>query len=231
MKDSIVAYGPVMAFCLAVICSAALPWDSCVTAADLSARPPQDLDQVWNDMMLGGRFGRIRNGKVLEDYLTSRMTNSQGWVHEAPMTAWGIWVGDLRERHLLMSGGGWVMEGGLLSRISLGKGTIELYGKSIERHEPYFNPFPHVWFGNESCMLDHDFFLLIRPAGDTKAQVIRHWLVANSYDGHGGGPGRLVPRGSLAHDSVSKTITVEVMHGHYAGLFIERVDISNVDFR
>jgi hypothetical protein len=64
----------------------ALPLNHEVDAADLSVRPPDSLQQEWNDMMLAGRFGRIDNGQVtkvepdnsLSDPSTSRP--DPGWV-------------------------------------------------------------------------------------------------------------------------------------------------------
>ena len=211
----------------------ALPLSDEAAAADLSVRPPESLQQVWNDMMLAGRFGRIDNGQVtkvepdnsLSDPSTSRP--DPGWVFEAPMTIWGIAVYDLRERRFLMSHGGWVLEGGLLRRINIGDVRIELYGKTIRRHEPYLNPWPHVYFNNESWSFGHEFFLLLRSKDHDQALILRKWVVADSYDGYGGGLGRSGPRGFLEYDQFSQIVTVKVMNGHYAGLFIERVDVTD----
>jgi hypothetical protein len=211
----------------------ALPLNHEVDAADLSVRPPDSLQQEWNDMMLAGRFGRIDNGQVtkvepdnsLSDPSTSRP--DPGWVFEAPMTIWGIAVYDLRERRFLMSHGGWVLEGGLLRRINIGDVRIELYGKTIRRHEPYLNPWPHVYFNNESWSFGHEFFLLLRSKDHDQALILRKWVVADSYDGYGGGLGRSGPRGFLEYDQFSQIVTVKVMNGHYAGLFIERVDVTD----
>jgi hypothetical protein len=211
----------------------ALPLNHEVDAADLSVRPPDSLEQEWNDMMLAGRFGRIDNGQVTKvepdnspsDPSTS--STDDGWVHVAPMTKWGIAVYELRERRFLMSRGGWVLQGGLLRRIHIGDVRIELYGKTIQRQEPYLNPFPHVYFGDEWWHFDHEFFLLLRSKDHDRALILRKWVVADSYDGYGGGFGSSLPRGFLEYDKFSQRVTVKVMDGHYAGLFIERVDVTD----
>src|SRR6185295_865915 len=162
----------------------ALPVPHEVAAADLSVRPPDALQQEWNDMMLSGRFGRIYNGQFTEN--SSALNREDGWIFEAPMTACGIWVGDLTERRYFLFGhGGWELEGGLLRRIDISAATIELYGKTIKRHEPYMNPFPHVWFGNGLWNFGHEFFLVLRSKDHTQAQILREWFVSDSYNGGG----------------------------------------------
>ena len=219
-----------------LISSMALLLSHEAVAADLSVRPPDFLQQEWNDMMLAGRFGYIYNGQFnrvgpknsLVDPSTSFADDGEGWVYRAPETVWGIRVSALKERrYLLMSQGGWILEGGLLSRINIGDTKIELYGKTIERHEPYLNPFPHVWFGNESWSFGHEFFLLLRSKDHTEAKILRKWVVADSYDGLGGGLGISLPRGFLEYDKFSGRVTAKVMNAHYTGLFIERVDLSD----
>jgi hypothetical protein len=199
--------------------------------ADLSARPPAELQQQWNDMMLEGRFGRLYNGDFYEfhqrgpsnsaiDPTTSFLDMAHGWVHEA-YTPWGIEVTALKEhRHLIRSRGGWVLEGGLLQRLHVEERQIELYGKTITRHEPYLNPLPHVWFWNESWKLSHEFFLVARSKGRGHATVLRQWVIADAYCA-----GDLTPRGLLEYDNVSDELIVTVTHGHYAGLFRERVNL------
>jgi hypothetical protein len=211
----------------------ALPLSDEAAAADLSVRPPESLQQVWNDMMLAGRFGRVDDGQStregLDDPLLDPSTSlpDAGWVFNAPRTRWGIAVYDLRERRFLMSRGGWVLEGRLLRRIHIGDVRIELYGKTIQRHEPYLNPWPHVYFGDEWWNFGHEFFLLLRSKDHDRALILRKWVVADSYDGYGGGLGSSGPRGFLEYDQFSQIVTVKVMDGHYAGLFIERVDVTD----
>jgi hypothetical protein len=211
----------------------ALPLSDEAAAADLSVRPPESLQQVWNDLMLAGRFGRVDNGQVTkvesDNSLSDPSTSlpDAGWVFQAPMTQWGIAVYDLRERRFLMSQGGWVLKGGLLRRINIGDVRIELYGKTIQRHEPYLLLFPHWYFNDESWPFGHEFFLLLRSKGHDQALILRKWVVADSYDGYGGGLGGSGPRGFLEYDQFSRKVTVKVMDGHYAGLFIERVDVTD----
>ncbi len=211
----------------------ASPLSDKAAAADLSVRPPEALQQEWNDMMLAGRFGRIDNGQVTrvepDDFLSDPSTShpNPGWVHGAPMTIWGIAVYDLRERRFLMSQGGWALKGGLLRRIHIGDDRIELYGKTIQRHEPYLFLFPHWYINNESWSFGHEFFLLLRSKHHDGALILRKWVVADSYDGNGGGLGSSGPRLFLEYDQLSQKVTVKVMNGHYAGLFIERVDVTD----
>ena len=210
----------------------ALPLGHQAAAADLSVRPPEALQQEWNDMMLAGRFGRVDDGQVTENSLTDpskfSADDGEGWIFNAPRTVWGIQVFALRERrYLLMSQGGWALEGGLLSRVNIGDTKIELYGKTITRHEPYLNPFPHVYFGEVSWDFGHELFLLLRSKDHAKAKILRKWVVADSYDGDDGGRGNASPRGFLEYDKFSERITVKVMNGHSTGLFIERVDLSD----
>ena len=214
----------------------ALPLSHEAAAADLSVRPPDSLQQVWNDMMLAGHFGRVDDGQVtrvgpensLIDPSTSFADDGEGWISDAPRTVWGIQVSALRERrYLFLSQGGWILKGGLLSRIHIGDAKIELYGKTVTRHEPYLNPFPHVYFDDDFWNFGHELFLLLRSKDHAEAKILRKWVVADSYDGYGGGLGSSSPRGFLEYDKFSERITVKVMHGHYAGLFIERVDLSD----
>ena len=123
--------------------------------------------------------------------------------------------------------GGWVLEGGLLGRINIGDVRIELYGKTIQRDEPYLMLFPHVYFGLEWWNFGHEFFLLLRSKDHDGALILRKWVVADSYDGDGGGLGSSLPRGFLEYDKLSQRVTVKVMDAHYAGLFIERVDVTD----
>ena len=212
----------------------ALPLSHEATAADLSVRPPEALQQEWNDMMLAGHFGWISNGQFnrvgpensLSDPSIFFADDGEGWVFQAPQTIWGIRVSALKERrYLLMSQGGWVLEGGLLRRIDMEDAKIELYGKTIKRHEPTLQLFPHA--GNESWQYGHEFFLLLRSKDHDQAKILRTWIVADSYDGDGGGLGTSTPHGSLEYDKFSQRVTVKVMNGHYAGLFIERVDLND----
>lgn len=201
--------------------------------ADLSARPPAELQQQWNDMMLKGRFGRLYNGEFHEFYqrpsgkpaidpVMSFSDMANGWVHDAGHTPWGIEVTSLKERrHLIRNHGGWVLEGGLLQRLHVAERQIELYGKTITRHEPYLNPLPHVWFWNESWRLSHEFFLVARSKDRGHATVLRRWVIADVH-----GAGDLTPRGLLKYDNVSDELIVTVTHGHYAGLFRERVNLK-----
>ncbi len=133
----------------------------------------------------------------------------------------GIEVTALKERrYLIRSNGGWELKGGLLQRLHVGESQIELYGKTITRHEPYLNPLPHVWFWNESWQLSHEFFLVSRTKARGPATVLRQWVIADVH-----GAGDLTPRGLLEYDNVSDALMVTVTHGQYVGLFRERVNL------
>lgn len=202
----------------------AFPFGQEVAGADLSLRPAESLQRVWNDMMLAGNFGGVYNGEAIQT-VEGSFARADGWVHETPMTSHaGIIVSDLREPRFLKSHGGWRLEGGVLRRVELREGSIELYGKTIQRHEPYLNPFPHVWIGNESWSFAHEFFLLYRPKGSAQATILRKWVVPDAYDGEA----MFVPRGFLEYDSAAQTVLVKVMQGHDMGLFIEQMDVGHV---
>lgn len=145
---------------------------------------------------------------------------AHGWVHDA-YTPWGIEVTALKERrYLIRSNGGWVLDGGLLQRLQVAEMQIELYGKTITRHEPYLNPLPHVWFWNESWQLSHEFYLVARSKVREHATILRRWVIADAH-----GAGELTPRGLLKFDNLSDELIVTVTDGHYAGLFSERVNV------
>ena len=84
-----------------------------------------------------------------------------------------------------------------------------------------------MYFGDDFWNFGHELFLLLRSKDHAEAKILRKWFVADSYDGYGGGLGGSSPRGFLEYDKFSERITVKVMDGHYAGLFIERVDLSD----
>ena len=76
-------------------------------------------------------------------------------------------------------------------------------------------------------LLATSFFLLLRSKYHDQALILRKWVVADSYDGYGGGLGGSLPRGFLEYEKCSQKVTVKVMNDHYAGLFIERVDVTD----
>ena len=201
------------------------------TAADLSARPPESLQQEWNDMMLAGQFGWIYNGQFNRmgpenasiDPHASFPDKAEGWIDDYLMTVWTIRVSSLKEqRYLLMGRGGWVLTGGLLRRVDTADGRLELYGKTITRHEPYWNPWPHVYFNNESWHLGHELFLIRRSSDQDKAMVLRKWVIGDAYGTMG-----MMPRGYLEYDKFSQTATVRVTNGHFHGLRIDHVDLKD----
>lgn len=193
---------------------------------DLTVRPPGALQQEWDERMLAGTFGFSYNGDARDAESVCKFAIE--WVYRVASTACGIRVVDLRERRWLKSRGGWMLEGGLLGRVQLPNGQIELYGKTIERHEPYAEPLPHVWIGNKSLNLAHEFFLLRREKPGDRASILQKWNVPDPQ-GQGGHP--LLPRGSLVYDSVSAIAVVRIVNAHDKELLVERVNITDVVVR
>src|SRR5712692_4747642 len=169
---------------VAPLAGLALPLDVEAAEGRATERPPEALQQTWNEMMLAGTFGWMRDGKAGETG-TGSFEKAEGWVHKVSMTGHGITIMDLRERRFLKSHGGWVLEGGLLRRLWVGDSSIELYGKTITRHEPYANPLPHVWIGNKSWKLAHEFFLLHRDKLGARATILRTWVVSDPQESGG----------------------------------------------
>jgi hypothetical protein len=168
--------------------------------------------------MLAGQFGYFYNGTVRRsDYLSCPNPRGWIWIHEVVHTGCGISVVDLRERRGLKSQGGWILEGGLLGRVYVGENRVELYGKRIVRHEPFLEPWPHVWIGNRSWNASHEFFLVHRESAREHAVILRSWILA---DPETRGGYRFVPRGSLESREPSQSVRVRVMHAHDADLVL-----------
>ncbi len=193
---------------------------------DVTVRPPAALQQEWDERMLAGTFGSSHNGDARD--AESACNLAIGWVFRVASTGCGIRVVDLRERRWLKSRGGWVLEGGLLDRVEVANGRIELYGKTIHRHEPYAEPLPHVWIGNKSWKLAHEFFLLRRDKPGGRATILQKWNVPDA-EGQGGYP--LLPRGSLGYESASSSAVVRIVNAHDKELVVERVNIGDVVVR
>ena len=128
--------------------------------------PPAGLHEMWNEKMLAGTFGRIRDGR--EEKAAFGRDSGKGWIHEASGSPTGIDIMDLRERRFLKSQGGWLLNGGLLGHVAVSDERIELYGKTIERHEPFANPWPPVWIGMDDWTFAHEFFFC----------AVGNWVIA-----------------------------------------------------
>jgi hypothetical protein len=176
-------------------------------------RPPAALQNAWNERMLAGTSGGILNG-VADDRAL--------WHWSGPADT-AIVVADLRERSFLKSRGGWVLKGGRLDWALVGEDRIELYGKTIERNEPWFSPWPHVWIGMEVWNFAHEIFLLHRETRGAPARILRTWVIPDAW----GGYYDTDPTGSLQRDEGATSVVVKVFASNEAGLFIERVNVSS----
>jgi hypothetical protein len=174
-------------------------------------RPPVALQNAWNEKMLAGTSGGVMNG-VADD----------GALWDIRSVSDPIVVGDLRERSFLKSRGGWVLKGGRLGFALVGEDGIELYGKTIMRHEPWFSPWPHVWIGMEVWNFAHEFFLLHREAHGAQARILRTWIIPDAW-----GATHTDPTGSLQRDAGAPSVVVKVLASHERGFFIERVNVSS----
>jgi len=190
---------------------------------NLTVRPPGALQQEWDERMLAGTFGSSYNGDARNAETACKFAIE--WVYQVASTGCGIRVVDLRERRWLKSRGGWVLEGGLLGRVQVANVQIELYGKTIHRDEPYAEPLPHVWIGNYSWNLAHEFFLLRRDKPGLRASILQNWNVPDPQR-RGGYP--LLPRGSLMYNSASAIAVVRIVNAHREELLSDRVNIANV---
>ena len=94
-------------------------------------------------------------------------------VESAATTIYGIQVARLDERWLLWRNGGWILQGGLLSRVREQSSAIELYGKAVIRQPPYVpgGPFPR----DPPMTTGYEFFLLLRKANIPQATILRQW--------------------------------------------------------
>jgi len=175
-------------------------------------RPPFALQNAWNEKILAGTSGGIMNGVADEGAL---------WHWRGPADS-PIVVADLRERSFVKSRGGWVLKGGRLDWALVGEDRIELYGKTIERHEPWFSPWPHVWIGMEVWNFAHEFFLLHREIRGARARVLRTWIIPDAW-----GASHTDPTGSLQRDAGATSVVVKVLASNERGFFIDRVDVSS----
>ena len=109
------------------------------TESGVAPQPPEALQQAWNGHMVAGTFGSLDDGTVHQTDSGACVVITE-WIYRAANRGCGILVIDRRERRFLKSRGGWVLRGGRIGRVEFGDARIELYGKTIERHEPYLQP-------------------------------------------------------------------------------------------
>jgi len=115
------------------------------------------------------------------------------------------WFGLLRR-------GGWGIEGGLLQRIQVVRGSLDLYGRLGIRTYPYFALLPHRDTREDISL---EIFLLHRPVASA-AVIVRKWV----FDGI---PSRDA-RAGLEYAPNSKRAVVTVTR--LASPFQEAVDLS-----
>jgi len=172
--------------------------------------------------MMAGTFGSLNDGAAHEAASGGCVVITE-WIYRAADTGCGVLVIDRRERRFLKARGGWVLKGGLIGRLEVANARIELYGKTIERHEPYLQPWPHVWIGNTTWTASHEVFLLHRAVRGDRATVLRTWKLIDP-ERYGGSS--LLPRGSLERGGTSTSVQVRVINAHAADLVSEGVDVS-----
>ena len=192
------------------------------TESGIAPQPPEALQQAWNEHMMAGTFGSLNDGTAHQADSGACVVITE-WIYRAADTGCGVLVIDRRERRFLKARGGWVLKGGLIGRLEFGNARIELYGKTIERHEPYLQPWPHVWIGNTTWTASHEVFLLHRAARGDRATVLRTWKL---IDPERNGGSSLLPRGSLERGGTSTSVQVRVINAHAADLVSEDVDVS-----
>jgi len=207
---------------LAVVAVALLYADA-GAEADGAARPPEALQTMWNESMLGGRPLRFYNGETTFGSASCQQPSGWTWVDDVASSPSGLVVADLRERRWLKSHGGWVIEGGLLGALEVDGHRLELYGKRVVRHEPYLQPWPHVWLGDYSRNLSHEFFLLHRNKCGERAVALRSWTVPDPTLSGGYAIGA---RGRLECQESCRTVRVHVMDGYERDVVSESVHVS-----
>jgi hypothetical protein len=165
-----------------------------------------------------------KSGTRTTEYQSRRPFNYAGGRPEtAGWTERGITVRRLGEG--FWGNGGWVLEGGLLDMAMSGSTAIELYGKAVIRRSPYI-PFPfHRPIPNET---GYEFFLLLRPARDAVASIIRRWEFGPDevvVESRSLGETLTEVKAALVYDAESQVATVTI-----DGLkrpFIEQVGLAS----
>ena len=170
--------------------------------ADGVIRSP--LDEQWEEYMLAGSNIALVNGVRLREDGTP-YTIYEGKVDHVWGSDKGIRIDDMREVSLggLLTGGGWRLEGGLLSRIEIKDGLLELCGKSRWQVDPQL-----FHFGKSpprSARHSYDFFLLLRPKEAEQAKLIKKWHIPSEqlpYDYY--------PRGLLKSKTQDNVIAISI---------------------
>lgn len=177
-----------------------------------SPSPREPLDRLWEQHMLAGTAVLlIHDGTTFRtpDLVIARLAweERNGSVLDAVGTEYGIAVQYRREWCVLglWRLGGWSLSGGLVRRLDHGAVTIELYGKQVQRVEPFFPPWR--FRSDVPGRTDFELFLLRRDKASRAAAIIRRWSFRQEEVE--GGQGGLV-WGQLRLDPTMKTVTVTI---------------------
>lgn len=170
------------------------------------------LDQQWEQHMLAGSNIAVVNGVTLREDGTPH-TIYEGKVDHVWASNKGIRLDDMREVSLggLLSGGGWRLEGGLLSTVVIDNGLLELYGKSRWQVDPqlfHFGKLPP-----RSARHSYDFFLLFRPKEGEEAKLIKRWHI---------------PSEQLPYDYYLRGVLEGSVEGNLATLLVTGVDDNRI---
>ncbi len=182
----------------------------------------QPLEAFWEQHMLAGTAGNFWfDGQRFERLDTSPRRpyeEAKGSSFSAAFTDNGVSVSYGQETAWfgLLRRGGWGIEGGLLQRIQVVRGSLDLYGKLVSRTYPYF-PFPPHRDTREDISLE--IFLLHRPVASA-AVIMRKWV----FDGIPSRDAAVELRARLEYAPNSKRAVVTVTG--LAGPFQEGVDLS-----
>lgn len=190
----------------------------------------ESVDRLWEEQMLAGKSAFFSDGQRQDRYIQDSFETAKGSPVGASLTKQGIRVSDLRETQGfgLYRGGGWILRGGLLARISDGSSAVELYGKNIVHVEPA-SFLSNLGPGRGSAVekeAGYEFYLLRRDGGKSKATIIKKWSI---------GPDAVKPmgrdliadaRGFLEYNPETRTVKVTI-----TGLkqpVEERIDLSSI---
>jgi hypothetical protein len=152
-----------------------LSW-STVALGEPPARAP--LDTLWEQHMLEGKFVVMSledSGVNAIEVQPKSIDPSEPDRIYGSLMSHRISVMKLDEG--FFNNGGWVLRGGLHSRISTGESKIELYVKEVVRRFSHFPFPPHRELPQE---IGYEFFLLHRKQKVTAPTIIRKWTVTAS---------------------------------------------------
>jgi len=169
--------------------------------------------------MIAGRALDWSDGGTHSEGEVRRLPALLGILIVAGSSQGGISVSDLRGTRFLgvVRGVGWAMNGGLLDRVMLDARTLELYGKRVVRwNGGVFGLDTYHGLNDES----YEFFLLRRPAGGGRAEILAKFDIPPSdvewrFGGEADEATRIANarrdvRGTLHYDAATKTALVTI---------------------